>query len=85
MYFIERETRNFILEFREIFPWREIVLRANGMKSDEKPFFCQIYVIFREKMVHVAIDRYFSLFLKDFEGFFFNQRLVLLKMLRFWF
>ena len=37
MCFIERETQNFILKFREIFPWTETVLRAHGMKSDEKP------------------------------------------------
>ena len=37
---IERETENFILKFREIFLWRETVLRAHGMKSDEKPFLC---------------------------------------------
>ena len=67
MCFIERETQNFILKFREIFPWRETVLRAHGMKSDEKPFFCQIYAIFWGKMVHVVIDRYFSLFLKGSE------------------
>ena len=45
MGFIEREKQNFILIFREIFLWRETVLRAHEMKSDEKPFFCQIYVI----------------------------------------
>ena len=58
MCFIERETQNIILKFRENFPWRETVLRAHGMKSDEKPFFCQIYMqFFEEKMVHVVIDR----------------------------
>ena len=46
MCFIERETQTFILKFREISQKRETVLRAHGMKSDEKPFFCQIYVIF---------------------------------------
>ena len=46
MCFIERETRNFVLKFREIFPWGEAVLRTHGMKSDEKPFFCQTYAIF---------------------------------------
>ena len=45
MCFIERETTNFILKFRGIFLWRETVLRAYGMKSDEKSFFFQIYVI----------------------------------------
>ena len=43
MCFIERETWNFILKFREIFLQRETVY---GMKSDEKPFLCQIYAIF---------------------------------------
>ena len=46
MCFIERETQTFILKFREMSQKRETVLRARGMKSDEKPFFCQIYVIF---------------------------------------
>ena len=46
MCFMERETQNFILKFTEIFVWRETVLRARRMKSDEKPFFCQIYAIF---------------------------------------
>ena len=70
--FIERGIQNFILKFREIFLWRNTVLRAHGMKSDEKPFFCQIYAIFchfEGKMVHVVIDRYFSLFLKGFKIF----------------
>ena len=39
MYFIERETQNVILKFKEISPWKETVLRAHGMKSVEKPFF----------------------------------------------
>ena len=30
MCFIERETRNFILKFRESFPWKKTVLRAHG-------------------------------------------------------
>ena len=58
-----KEKQNFILKCREIFLWRETVLRANGMKSDEKPLFCQIYAIVWDEMVHVVIDRYFSLFL----------------------
>ena len=45
MSFIERETQNFILRFREIFLWRKSVLMAHGMKSDENPFFRQILVI----------------------------------------
>ena len=39
------------------------------MKSDEKLFFCQIYEFFKDKMAHVVIDRYFSLYLKVFEDF----------------
>ena len=46
MCFIDGETRNFILKLREIFLWRETVLGVYGMKSDEKPVFCQIYAIF---------------------------------------
>ena len=69
MCFIERETRNFILKFSEIFLWREKVLRAHEMKADEKLFFCQIYAIVWGKMVPVAIDRYFSLFLKGWRFF----------------
>ena len=77
MCFIKRETQNFILKFREIFPWRETGLMEHRMKSEEKPFFCQSYAIFLEKMVHVVIDRHFSLFLKGFEDFF-NPRLSLI-------
>ena len=33
MCLIEIETLSFILKFMEIFPWRETVLRAHGMKS----------------------------------------------------
>ena len=46
MCFIKRETQNFIPKLREIFPWSKTVLKAHGMKSDGKPFFCQIYAIF---------------------------------------
>ena len=63
-----RETQNFILKFREIFPSRETALRIHRIKSDEKLF----YVNFRhflEKMVHVVMDRYFSLLLVGFEDF----------------
>ena len=56
--FIERKTFNFIIKLREIFPWRETALRAHGMKSDKQLFFCQIYAIFLEEMVHVVIDGY---------------------------
>ena len=42
---------------------------AHGMKSGEKPFFYQMYAFFCGKMVHVVIDRYFSLFLKGLEIF----------------
>ena len=64
--FIERETHNFILKFRESFPWKETVFRATEWKS---VFFYQIYAIFWEKIAHFVIDRYFSLFLKGFEDF----------------
>ena len=77
MCLIERETQSFILKFREIFRQRETVLRAHGMKSDEKPFFCQIYTIVWRKMVHVVIDRYFPVFLKGLK-IFLNLRLSLI-------
>ena len=38
MYLIESATCNFILKFKEIFPWRETVLRVHRMKSDESRF-----------------------------------------------
>ena len=75
MCFIEREAQNFILKSGEIFLWRETVLKVHVMKSDEKLFFCQMYVIVWGKMVHVVIDRYFSLFLKGLK-IFLNQRLI---------
>ena len=56
---------------------------AYGIKSDEKPFFCQIYAIIWGKMVHVVIDRYFSLFLKGFLKIFLNPRLSLIKWRRY--
>ena len=79
--FIDRETCNFFLKFREIFPCRETVLRVHGMKFDEKTYFCQIYVILLETMVHVMIDRYFSLFLKGLK-IFLNPRQSLIVPLR---
>ena len=63
MCFIKRETQIFIIKFREIFPWRETVLRAHRIKFDEKLFSCQTYAIFWEKkMIHAVIDRYFLYF-----------------------
>ena len=47
------------------------------MKSDEKLLFCQIYAIVWGKMVHVVIDRYFSLFVKGLK-IFLNPRLSLI-------
>ena len=67
MCYIKGGTQNFILKFRDIFPWRETAPRAHGMKSDEKLFFCQIYGTFWEKMVLVVIKRYF--FWGGFEDF----------------
>ena len=84
MRFIERETRNVILKFREIFLGRETVLSTHGIKSDENPFFCQVYAMFWEKMVHVVIDRYFSLFLKGLKNLF-NPRLLLTFVLQVFF
>ena len=43
-----------------------VPMEWNPMKSC---FFCQNFVIFWDKMVHVVIERYFSLFLKWFEIF----------------
>ena len=57
------------LTFREIFPWRETVLRAHGIKSDKKQFFLSNLCDFLEKIVHVVIDRYFLLFLKGLKIF----------------
>ena len=53
---------------------------AHGMKSDEKPFSCQIYVTFLRKMVPVVIQRYFSLFLKGLK-IFLNLRVSLIVTL----
>ena len=65
MYFVERETWNIILKFREIFPLRETAFRAHGTN-----FFFQIHAIFLEKKIEfVVTDRYLSLFLKGFEDF----------------
>ena len=80
MCFIEKETHNFILKFGGSFP-----IERNSawgrMKSEEKPFFCKIYVIFWQKMVHVVIDRYFSWFVKGFE-IFLSPKLSLIVPLR---
>ena len=67
MSFIERETEIFTPKFREIFPWRETMLRVQWMKSDEKPFFCQIYVI--------------SFFFSFFFFFFFEKKWYMFMML----
>ena len=69
MCFIERETQNFYLKFREIFLWRETLLRAYRIRFNEKPFFCQIYAIFWGKIVHVVIDRYFVFISERFKDF----------------
>ena len=49
MYFMEKESFNFILNLRELFSWRNTVLRAHGIKFHEKPFSVKFYAIFREK------------------------------------
>ena len=54
MCFTESDTRNFILKFREIFPWRETVLRAHGMKSDEISVFrSNLYDFFEKKKWYI--------------------------------
>ena len=60
------------------------MLRTHRMKSDEKPFFCQLNVFFfffLGKMVHVVIDGYFCLFLKGLK-IFLSLRLSLIVPLR---
>ena len=69
MCFIERETRNVILKFREISPWRETAPRAHRIKSDEKPFFCQIYAIFLEKWDMLWLTDIFLYFWGDWRFF----------------
>ena len=69
MCFIERETRNFNPRFREMLPWRDIILRAHRMKSDEKPFFVKFMHFFCEKWYMLwltGIFLYFWTFLKIF-------------------
>ena len=68
--FIERETHNFILKFREIFPWKKKKnsARAHGMKSDENLFFCQIYVIFWENFTFCESQGFFFIS-EEFEDF----------------
>ena len=56
MCIIERETQNFIIKFSEIFIWRETVLRAHGMKSDDKSLFYQILCNCSMKMLNDVID-----------------------------
>ena len=69
MCFIERETQNCILKFREIFPWKEPALMSAEWNLMKSHFSVKYMQFFWEKLLHVAIDRYFSLFLKGFEGF----------------
>ena len=64
---MERETHNLILKFREI-SHEEKLLRADGMKSDEKHFFCQIYASF-EKNCTFCDSQVFFKFLKGFKDF----------------
>ena len=64
--FIDRETHNFILKFREIFHEE----KQCSEKSDENQVFCQICAILGGGKLHFVIHRYFSLFLKGFEDIF---------------
>ena len=44
--------------------------RAHGMKSDEKLFFLSnLWDFLKKNVLHVVIDRYFSLFLKGLKIF----------------
>ena len=82
MCFIEKETPNFKLKFKDIFPLRETVLRAHGMKSDEKPFFFQIYAIFWSKNGTCCHWQVFSRTSEEFWRFFLNPMLSLKVPLR---
>ena len=50
-----------ILKFREYFPWRETVLRAHGMKSDEKPCFFIYFSLFLKKGLEIFLNPKLSL------------------------
>ena len=69
--FIERKTSNFIVKFREIFPWREREFSgptdSNLIKSHFLSNLFFFFFFFLEKMVHVVIDSFFFFFF-----FFFN-------------
>ena len=77
MCFIERETRNFILKFREILSWRETVpglTEWNLMKSRLLSTLCIFFFFFlKNKMVHVVIDKYFFFASEKFWRFFLTQ------------
>ena len=87
MCFVKGATRNFILKFSEIFPWRETVLRSRGMKSDLKPFYGQILGNFSRKKMELSnmlwLTDIFFLFLKGFEDFFLNPKRLLIVPLNF--
>ena len=80
MCFIERETQNFILKFREIFLQRETMLRTHRMKSDEKPFFCQFMQLFEKNDTYCDWQVFF--FISERLKIFLNPRLSLIVPLR---
>ena len=65
MCFIERETQNFILKFRENFLWRETVVKTHGMKSDKSHF----YVKFMQLCGTCGDWQVFVLIPEEFEEF----------------
>ena len=68
-FFFEKETENFILKFKGNFPMERKSAQGPQDESDGKPFLCQKLWFLKEKLAHVVIDTYFSLFLKCFEDF----------------
>ena len=79
-----KNRHKFYLKFREIFPWREAALSAQGRKSYEKPFFCQNYAICTccywkvFFFIFKLIWRYFlSLIVPLITNFFFNNQQII--------
>ena len=65
MCFIERETQN-LPKIYGNFLMKRNSAQAHEMKSDEKLFSVKSMQFFKEKMVHVVIDRCFSYTSEDF-------------------
>ena len=72
MCFTEREAQNFKVKFREIFPWRQTVLRAHRMNLMKSCFSVKFMRLLGE--TGTSCDwQVFSLFLKGFEEFSYTQ------------